>query len=128
MSEFYGYAVRKTLPSDTEEEFWLRQDERRESFLVSNGEPIAFFQKETVVPTIETRLHFQAIAGPKKVLRGITKLVPLIEKALRSGGTKVVFFTSHSSAMARFMVKLGYMPRPDVDGGADGIVMAKELA
>jgi hypothetical protein len=133
--QFYGYTVRETVPSDWElagSDFWINSSEepRRENFLVmASGKPSAFFQVERVTPA-QTRLHFQALpsANPKKILRGITKLVPLIEQALCLRGVRHIFFTSHSLAMVAFMEKrLGYRLAKNTDGGADGVVMFKEM-
>ena len=153
---FYGYTVRATTEADlalatewcgikpiggnsalaerirtSPGRFWIdsKDEPRRQNFLVSkDGEPIAFFQRERVNAT-QVRLHFQAspVASRKKILRGITMLVPLIENGLALGGVKHIFFTSHSLAMIAFMEKLGYSLRPGVDGGADGAVMAKKI-
>jgi hypothetical protein len=142
--EFYGYRVRSTRWMDdlglavewagreNDPCFWLRQSKGRESFLVSRGnpeEPLAFFQIEHVGHGDQVRLHWQPspAASPKKLLRGITKLVPVIEKALTLRGVRVIFFTSKSLAMVNFMEKLGYRLYPGMDGGADGVVMAKEI-
>lgn len=93
-------------------------------------EPIALFQVEYRWST-QVRLHFQAspVASPKKILRGITMLVPLIEKGLASGGVRHIFFTSHSLAMIAFMEKrMGYRLAQNTDGGVDGAVMFKEIS
>ena len=129
--------------------FWLKQEPGCESFLVServdekslashpamskvvyeNEYPIAFFQTQHVVGArSQVRLTLQAspAASPKKLLRAITKLVPLIEQALSLRGVKAIFFTSHSAAMASYMAKHhGY--RYAGEGGADGVVMAKRI-
>jgi hypothetical protein len=131
--------------------FWIEASPGRENFLVSerrdeislathsgapkvvygNRYPLAFFQTQTVgTGRDQVRLAFQAspVASPKKILRGITLLVPLIEKALALRGIKHIFFTSHSLTMVAFMEKLGYSLQPYLDGGADGVVMAKEIS
>jgi hypothetical protein len=125
-----------------DERFWIdsKDEPRRLNFLVSLNciasgrigapEPIAFFQCERVNAT-QVRLHFQAspVASRKKILRGITKLVPLMEKGLASGGVKHIFFTSHSLAMIAFMEKrMGYRLAQNADGGLDGAVMFKEIS
>lgn len=134
---FYGYTLRKTVELDyilamawfpeSNYRFWINQP-RRENFIVSEGdEPIAFFQIEHVKAD-QARIHFQSspLVNPKKILRGITKLVPLIEKALALRGVRAIFFTSHSDSMAAFMDKrLGYQYAGW--GGADGMMMAKNL-
>ena len=113
--------------------FWIdsKDEPTRQNFLVSkDGEPIAFFQRERVNAT-QVRLHFKAspVASRKKILRGITKLVPLMEKGLASGGVKHIFFTSHSLAMIAFMEKrMGYRLAQNADGGLDGAVMFKEIS
>lgn len=139
---FYGYTLRSATADDLllalvwvtdlaiirgvplDPTFWLKG----ESFLVSHrGEPIAFFKVEHVKP-VEVRLYFQAspIASPKTILRGITMLVPLIERGLHLRGAKAIFFTSHSLAMSAFMEKrLGYKDTGRVT--ADGLVMWKLL-
>ena len=131
--------------------FWICQEPGRESFLVyrrreclargvgHTGDclmyeltPLAFFQIEhvgrgTVPPmTEQVRLHWQPApdASPKKLLRMLTMLVPLVEKALALRGVKAIFFTSHHDTMMRFMNRrLGY--KFAGDGGADGDIMAK---
>jgi hypothetical protein len=154
---FYGYTVRATTEADlalatewcgikpiggnsalaerirtSPGRFWIdsKDEPRRQNFLVSkDGEPIAFFQRERVNAT-QVRLHFQAspVASRKKILRGITMLVPLIENGLASGGVKHIFFTSHSLAMIAFMEKrMGYWLARNTDGGVDGAVMFKQL-
>ena len=137
-SEFYGYRVRSTVeddwrlakawsPEGSAYHFWLLQGFGRESFLVSAGEElIAFFQVEHRWMT-QARLHFQSSphASRKKILRGITKLVPLIEKALVLRGVRAIFFTSHSVAMSNFMEGMGYHPAGS--GGEDGLIMAKRF-
>jgi hypothetical protein len=150
---FYGYTVRATTNADLalavewtpralDARFWLKQDEGRQSFLafeVKEGLDtvpgyeawtLAFFQVEHVKRD-QVRLHFQAspFASRKKILRGITLLVPLIEKGLASGGVKHIFFTSHSLAMIAFMEKrMGYRLAQNTDGGVDGAVMFKEIS
>ena len=141
--QFYGYTVRQTTLEDEalarrwtdpalDPAFWLKQGNGRESFLVSLDSglrtDLAFFQVEHRWAT-QVRLHFQAspVASPKKILRGITKLIPLIEKALALRGVRAIFFTSHSLAMVAFMEKRGYRLQPNIDGGADGVVMAKGI-
>jgi hypothetical protein len=149
--QFYGYTLRSTTEADAllafawtgrwnqrggggmaKEDgyrFWLKQGEGRESFLVTrNTEPLAFVQTEHL-PGNVVRLHWQPspVASPKKLLRGITRLVPLMEAGLSLSGVRAIFLTSHSLTMVAFMEKLGYRLQPNVDGGADGVVMAKEL-
>jgi hypothetical protein len=143
--QFYGYTVRETTTEDTlrayawtrssDWGFWLQQGHGRESFIVFEGERgLAFFQIEHVgeggVPpmTDQVRLHFQAApaASPKKLLLAITRLVPLIEKALALRGVRAIFFTSHSPAMAHFMAEHHGYERAG-DGGVDGVVMAKRI-
>lgn len=138
--QFFGYTLRTTDDRDRDlaiawnrarlgAEFWLLQGEGRESFLVIQGqEPIAFFQVQNVGRGDQARLHFQAspTTSPKRILRGITKLVPLIEKALALRGVKAIFFTSHSPRMAVFMMeRLGYSKAGS--GGRDGVMMAKGI-
>lgn len=148
--QFYGYTLRETTEADAlrayvwassmnsqNYRFWLKREKGIENFLVSHGrlwtetepEPLAFVQVETIERD-QVRLHWQPSpkASPKKLLRGITKLVPLIEKALAVRGVRAIFFTSHSLSMVAFMEKLGYRLQPNIDGGADGVVMAKEIA
>lgn len=129
--------------------FWIESAPGRENFLVSekrdeislachpamskvvyeNEYPLALFQTQTVgTNRDQVRLSFQAspTASPKKILRGITKLVPLIEKALALRGVRAIFFTSQSLSMAAFMAdRMGY--RYAGDGGQDGTVMAKGI-
>lgn len=110
--------------------FWLAQDTRRESFLVTwRGGLVAFFQTEHLRDKrTQVRIHFQAfpMAAPKIVLRGLLRLVPLIEKALVLRGVRAVFFTSHSPAMSAFMQEnMGYTQSGD--GGRDGVIMSKRL-
>lgn len=143
-SQFYGYTVRSTVQGDmalsaswtdagpnfTERaRFWLRQDDGRETFLVLEGEEaLGFFQTQHVGEGDQVRLLFQAspVASPKKVLRAITRLVPLIEQGLSLRGARAIFFTSLSQAMVVFMAdRLGY--RYAGDGGRDGVMMAKGL-
>jgi hypothetical protein len=143
------YALAEAWVTSGDSRFFLRQEPGRESFIVLyRRAPIAFYQVEHVgkaiggcirrrdemdIPindpiTDQARIHFQAnpAASRKILLRGITMLVPLIEKALTLRGVKAVFFTSHSPAMATFMQKrMGY--RPAGDGVADGVMMAKGL-
>jgi hypothetical protein len=131
MSVFFGYDLRPTTEDDlalAQSDFWL-PGSKGETFLVSrDGEPLAFVKTEHYSKE-NVRIHMQATnAAPKKILRGITFLVPLIEKGLALRGVRAIFFTSHSAQMARFMEKhLGYARRPDIDGGVDGMVMAKGL-
>jgi hypothetical protein len=120
--------------------FWLMQGKGRQSFLVSQAlspdgaparpcEALAFLQVEMVDG--DARLHWQPspVASAKKLLRGITLLVPLMEKGLASGGVKHIFFTSHSLTMVTFMEKrLGYRLAKNTDGGEDGVVMFKEIS
>lgn len=131
---FYGFTVRSTEAADLplaqkwtakgDPAFWLRYG----SYLASIGDlPIAFFRIEHI-GSAQARIHFQAgpEVKPKTILRGITKMVPLIEKALAVSGVKAVFFTSHSKAMASFMEKkLNYQYAGD--GGEDGVMMAKRI-
>jgi hypothetical protein len=139
MSEFYGYTLRKTGPEDTvqafawtrstEWGFWLRQEPGRESFIVFEAnQALGFYQVEHVGAGDQVRLHMQAspLASPKNLLRAITRLVPLIEKALAGRGVRAIFFTSKSSAMAHFMARLGYEYAGA--GGADGMIMAKGIS
>jgi hypothetical protein len=145
---FYGYECRNTCAGDLpllmawtralpggraramDMGFWLKQGDGRQSFLVSQeGEPLAVFQAHHVQRD-QVRLHFQAspTASPKKLLRGITKLVPLIEQALRLRGVAAIFFTSKSLAMAGFMyVHHNYEWLGKVGSGEDGWVMAKRF-
>lgn len=137
--DFYGYTVRTTGIIDASlakrytargnPGFWLMQEDGRESFLVTRSRLlIAFFQVEHLSGKPQARLHFQAFptASPRFLLRGLLKLVPLIEKALASRGTRAVFFTSHSPAMSAFMQEnLGYTQSGD--GGRDGVIMSKHL-
>ena len=101
---FYGYTIRATQPADLElagDVFWLKREPGRENFLVLEGEtPLGFFQTQHVGQGDQVRLHFQAgpAAKAKNILRAITKLVPLIEKALVLRGVRAIFFTSHSLA------------------------------
>lgn len=151
MTSFYGYTVRTTTKEDwplaagwmaaqlktgnfdrihTAALFWLQQGSGVESFLVMQGDlPLGFFQTQHVGRGDQVRLLFQASpsASRKKILRAITKLVPLIEKGLALRGVRAIFFTSHSLAMVAFMEKLGYQLQPYLDGGADGVVMAKGI-
>lgn len=143
MSTFWEFTIRKTRSADVplaykwtpfalDASFWLKQDGTKvESFLVFHHEkfsttPIAFFQIQHVGAGDQVRLHFQAGEGvsPKIILKGLTKLVPLIEKALALRGVKAIFFTSHSESMALFMAKR-FQFRIEGDGGPDGVIMAK---
>jgi len=144
--QFYGYTVR----TSSEEDIWIARAMRiapwdfaffcnqgggRESFIVFQNDPdvwqkhpLAFFQIEHIAHDV--RLHWQTCpdASPKHLLRGLIKLVPLIEKALALSGVRAIFFTSHSLTMVSFMEKrLGYELQPDIDGGEDGVVMTKVL-
>jgi len=143
---FYGYTVEKTQERDmflllawstdgfsikAEERlrFWLKQGDGCESFVVREGKnTLGFFQAEHVGAGDQVRIHMQAspLASPKAILRGISKLVPLIEKALALRGVRAIFFTSHSSAMAQFMAERHGYERAG-DGGADGMIMAKGI-
>lgn len=140
--EFYGYLVRTTTQSDAslaedfthrgDPLFWLKQEDGRESFLVSHrGDLVGFFQAEHIPKRRgQARLHFQHFptCSVKVILRGLLKLVPLIEKALALRGVRAVFFTSRSPSMSQFMSdNLGYT-RTVIDGGLDGVVMTKILA
>lgn len=134
---FYGYEVRSTQAEDSailarwnkraDAYFWM-PDLRRENFLVMHkGEPIGFFQVQHIHHD-QVRLHMQASpqCRPKVILRGLAKLVPLIEKALAGRAVKTIFFTSHSASMARFMRnRFGYERKGEAP--PDGTVMAKKL-
>jgi hypothetical protein len=138
--KFYGYTVRSTTNEDLvlalewtasglDAAFWLKRDQTHESFLVLMGtEPIGFFQDEFVTRH-QVRLHMQAspVVSRKKFLRALTKLVPLIEKALALAGVRAIFFTSHSPSMVTFMQRrLQY--RTDMEFGTlDGQLMWKML-
>lgn len=137
---FYGYQVRATVETDLSlaigwsevalnAGFWLRQEPNRQSYLVTfRGTALAFFQAEKVGDGSQVRLHWQPSpkASPKMILRGLTKLVPLIEKALALMGIKRIFFTSHSPRMDRFMrKKLGY--RVAGSNSFDGLILAKRI-
>ena len=140
MSEFYEYTLRKTVAADALLSyawtllgqgalFWLWQEPGRESFLVSEGqEPLGFYQVEHVGKGDQVRIHMQAspAVSPKKILRAITKLVPLLEKALAGRGVKAIFFTSKSEAMAQFMAQRFRFEYAG-DGGVDGAIMAKGI-
>lgn len=139
--EFYGYTLRPTTDKDLPlaiagsaialtAGFWLRQGEGRETFIVFERReyPLAFFQTEHVAQGDQVRLHWLPMpdASPKRLLRALTRLVPLIEKGLALRGVRAIFFTSHSSAMTKFMEKrLGYSYAGN--GGCDGVMMAKGL-
>ena len=115
---------------DEEGELWCRMCSCRQYQEHQPNIPLAFFQRERVNAT-QVRLAFQAspVASRKKILRGITKLVPLMEKGLASGGVRHIFFTSHSLAMIAFMEKrMGYRLAQNADGGLDGAVMFKEIS
>jgi hypothetical protein len=131
--------------------FWMEQrlgPPRKESFIVFeereevslashpamskqvyvNHYPLAFVKTEHVTP-IQVRIHFQAspTVSRLKLLKAVYKLVPLIEKGLALRGVRLIFFTSHSEAMAAFMTKhLKY--RYYGDAGTDGMIMAKRMA
>ncbi len=137
---FYSYTLRLTNENDLPlaiswsaigitAGFWLRQGEGRESFMVfQDREPLVFFQTEHVGQGDQVRLHWQPspAVSPKKLLRALTRLVPLVEKGLALRGVRAIFFTSHSAAMIRFMEKrLGYNYAGD--GGLDGTMMAKGI-
>ena len=140
--QFYGYTLRETTEADAVRayvwassmnfpnyRFWLKREKGIENFLVIQGkEPLAFVQVERIERD-QVRLHWQPspVASPKKLLRGITRLVPLMEKALALRGVRAIFLTSHSLSMVGFMEKLGYRLQPNIDGGKDGVVMAKEI-
>lgn len=140
MSEFYGYTVRKTTEADAlaayvwserskEYRFWLRQEPERENFIVfEGGKGLGFYQIETLSKGTQARIHMQAspAASPKKILAAITKLVPLLEKALAGRGVRAIFFTSKSEAMAQFMAQR-FRYEYAGQGGADGVIMAKGL-
>ena len=139
MAKFYDFVIRGTDYTDlplasewtkTYPRFWIDNlPNDHQSYLVSHDEkPLAFFRVEYLDLGNQARIAFQSRpkASPKIILRGITKLVPLIEQALRIRGVRAIFFTSHSSAMAEFMRKhLGYTYAGD--GGPDGMMMAKGL-
>jgi hypothetical protein len=147
MSEFYGYTVRKTdLFDDVDNglamacagpalaeydrilNFWFKPG--RENFIVLQGdEPLGFYQIETVGRADQVRIHMQAApaASPKKILAAITKLVPLLEKALAGRGVRAIFFTSKSEAMAQFMAQRFRFEYAG-DGGGDGVIMAKGIS
>lgn len=80
----------------------------------------------------EYRFYFQSAPFTenrgRKILRGITKLMPLIEKALALRGAKRIFFTSRSLPMIAFMERrLNY--RLAANGnGPEGAVMFKNLS
>lgn len=132
---FYGYTIRATQPADIElarDVFWLKQEPGRENFIVFEGAnekiPLGFFQTQHVGNEDQVRLHFQAAprARAKNILRGITKLVPLIEKALVLRGVRAIFFTSHSAGMAQFVKNHhGYRW---VGDSVDGMIMAKNFS
>ena len=142
---FYDYIMRETEDSDLFTaiewtrrsgfdpalgDFWIKKQPDRENLLVMEYRPVickrlAFFQLETV-PGAQYRLHIQEspVGAPIGILRMITPLVPLIEKALVLRRARAIFFTSHSSAMAKFMADtLGY--RYIGEAGAEGVIMAK---
>lgn len=138
--QFYGYTLRQTNHDDLrlaiawskmvlQAGFWLMQGDGRESFLVTyRDQGIAFFQIQHVGEGDQVRLHWQRSpeVGAKSLLRALTMLVPLIEKGLALRGVKAIFFTSHSSSMARFMAdRFGYTYAGD--GGADGMMMSKGI-
>jgi hypothetical protein len=135
-------------PSALGAAFWLKQDKPRcQSFLVSRAAPkhsdtmihtrymaiefsehIAFFQSEYVKPD-QVRLHVLECPyiSPRKFLRALTTLVPLIEKALALDGVKTIFFTVQSPSMVSFIGKrLGYKTGMEY-GTDDGQVMWKHL-
>lgn len=129
---FYGYTIRATQPADLAlagDVFWLKREPGRENFLVLEGEtPLGFFQTQHVGQGDQVRLHFQAgpAAKAKNILRAITKLVPLIEKALVLRGVRAIFFTSHSIGMALYMKRWhGYR---HVGDSGDGMIMAKNFS
>lgn len=108
---------------------WMRQGEGSNSYLISlEGAPLALLHLEPVgLGQWQTRMHLQVApdSDAKSVLRGITKLVPLIEKALSLRGTRIIFFTSRSDAMCRFMERMDYRGMGSVE--SDGTVMAKGI-
>jgi hypothetical protein len=107
--------------------FWFKPG--RENFIVLQGdEPLGFYQIETVGRADQVRIHMQAApaASPKKILAAITKLVPLLEKALAGRGVRAIFFTSKSEAMAQFIAQRFRFEYAG-DGGADGVIMAKGI-
>jgi hypothetical protein len=112
---------------DEEGELWCLKCSCREYREEQGNLPIAFFQTQTVgTHRDQVRLAFQAspVASRKKILRGITRLVPLIEKALALRGVRAIFFTSHSPQMAYLMHRRhGY--RYESFDTADGLIMAK---
>lgn len=134
-----GVSTAEIMSNLARSNFWLKQGAGCESFLVvkhrnccddpAHAEPLGFFQTEHVTRN-QVRIHFQAspTASAKKILRGITKLMPLIEQALCLRGVRAIFFTSHSLTMVAFMENLGYSLQPEIDGGADGVVMAKRVS
>jgi hypothetical protein len=136
---FYGYTIRQTRPGDLKlagDAFWLGQERGRENFIVFEGAnerlPLGLFQVQHVGQGDQVRLHFQALGTrdsglgtARAILRGITKLVPLIEKALALRGVRAIFFTSHSAGMAAFMENhQGYRY---VGDSVDGMIMAKKI-
>lgn len=114
---------------DEEGELWCLECSCREYWNGYENLPLGFFQIQHIGKGDQVRLAFQAspVARPKKILRAITKLVPLIERALCLRGVRAIFLTSHSLTMVAFMENLGYSLQPNIDGGADGVVMAKQI-
>lgn len=146
-ASFHGYEIRETAKDDLplasnwnesasqstgcpfDPEFWIRIEPGRENFLVRlNGDPVAFFQVERIAGGEQARLHIQECpdGSPKVILRGLAKLVPLIEKALSLRGVRAIFFTSHSSAMSDYMKdRLGFSYAGEA--GRDGVIMLKKV-
>jgi hypothetical protein len=140
LKEFYGYQIRRTVHEDFKlakewtpvalnAEFWLRQNDALESFLVQmpDGTPLAFLQTQKI-NVDQVRLHWQPspIVSRPTILRALTTLVPLIEKALANRDVKAIFFTSHSLTMAWFMEKnLNYLNTEHMT--PDGVVLWKVL-
>lgn len=97
------------LELDQAAQFWTRGG----AYCVElDGDRLAFFR--ALMPNPSTaQLYaqfapFQQNRG-KKILRGLIKLVPLIEKGLAKSGVESIFFVTTSTKMMKFMVKrLGF--------------------
>lgn len=124
--------VRSQATIDKGAAFFVEQNAANESHLVLfDTKPIAFFKRENTVvlgwPTV--RLHFLGSSterNRKIILRGIIKLVPLIEQALKRGQIRLIVFTSHSPQMAKFMARHLHYWRTG-DQTSDGEVLMKYL-
>ena len=86
--------------------FWLRP----ESFLISwRGQPAAFLRVREFDQK-QYRLHLLEAPGlsGKLLVRGITKLIPLIEKALEMRGVRAIVISVREGLLGRLLYRMGY--------------------